>query len=60
LESATTPEEASVTSELTEEDWLSRGSLSKSPRSTSVWADGSVSSRSAPLSTVTVVVELAT
>src|SRR6266700_121527 len=36
FESAATPGEASVTSELKEEDVLSRGNLSNSPRSTSV------------------------
>ncbi len=53
LESAETPGDASVTSELSDEDWLSSGSLSNNCRSTSVWVVGSVSTRSAPASTVT-------
>ena len=58
--SAAIPGDDSVTSELKDEDWLSRGSLSKSCRSTSVWKVGSFSSKSAALSTVTLVDELST
>ena len=45
-----------VTSELSEEDWLSSGNFWNSSRSTSVWKVGSFSTRSAAASTVTVVV----
>jgi hypothetical protein len=55
LESAETPGDASVTSELSVEDWLSSGILSKSCRSTSVCVVGSVSTKSAAASTVTAV-----
>ena len=49
------PGEASVTSELSDEDWLSSGSLSNRPRSTSVCVVDTVSSRSPAASTFTVV-----
>ena len=42
------PGDVSVTSELTDEDWLSSGSSVNSSRSTSVWNVGSFSNRSAP------------
>src|SRR6185437_9964230 len=60
FESAATPGDASVTSELTDEDGLSKGSLSNNVRSMSVCAVESVSSRSAAASTVTVVAVPAT
>jgi hypothetical protein len=37
LESAATPGEERVTSELSEEDWLSSGTLAKASRSMEVW-----------------------
>src|SRR5258708_27867030 len=60
LESAEIPGVASVTSELTEDEALSRGSLSNRFLSTSVWNVESFSTRSAPASTVTCVVDPAT
>src|SRR5580704_9027630 len=53
LESADTPGDASVTSELNEEDWLSSGTLLNKSRSTSVCPVGSFSTKSEPASTVT-------
>ena len=47
------PGDANVTSELSDEDWLSSGSLSNIARSTSVWAVESVSIRSPASCTVT-------
>src|SRR5580658_2973149 len=56
FESAETPGEAKVTSELSDEDGLSRGTLSNKARSTSVCVVGSFSTKSPPFaSTVTVV-----
>ena len=52
LESAETPGEARVTSELMDEEMLSSGILAKRSRSTSVWPTGSASTRS-PLVVVT-------
>jgi hypothetical protein len=49
-----TPGVVAVTSELSEEDSLSSGTLIKSSRSTSVWKVGSFSTRSPWASTVTV------
>ena len=50
-----------MTSELTDDDWLSSGSLSNRFLSTSVWNVGSFSTRSPPsASTVTAVVDPAT
>ena len=57
LESAETPGEASVTTELTDEDRLSSGILLKRSRSTSVWPTGSASTMS-PLVVVTSTVVL--
>ena len=50
FESATAPGEASVTSELTDDDWLSRGNFSNSERSMSVCGVDSVSISSPPCS----------
>src|SRR5882757_11032706 len=58
FESAATPGEERVTSELSEEEALSSGSLSMVERSMSVWKVESVSTRSEPLSTTSTVVEL--
>src|SRR6266567_5358861 len=60
LESAETPGVVRVMRELRVEDWLSRGTLMKAPRSTSVWNVGSSSTRSPVASTVTVWLEPAT
>src|SRR3984885_14906408 len=54
LESAATPGEERVTSELSADDWLSSGSLSKEPRSMSVWKLESDSSRSVAVTLTTV------
>ena len=54
MESAETPGDESVTSELTEEDELSSGSFSIRLRSRSVWSEESFSTRSSAV-TVTVV-----
>ena len=53
FESAATPGDARVTSELRVDEALSSGILSNRPRSTSVCAVGSFSSRSEATSTVT-------
>src|SRR5271155_5975527 len=53
FESAAIPGVDRVTSELNDDDELSKGSFSNSARSTSVWKVGSVLSKSAPPSTVT-------
>ncbi len=55
FESAATPGEDRVTSELSEEDWLSSGSLLNASRSRSVWNVESFSSRSPLVFTSTVV-----
>ena len=57
FESAETPGEASVTSELTEEERLSSGIFENRSRSTSVWPTGSASIMS-PLVVVTSTVVL--
>ncbi len=54
LESDDTPGVVAVTRELSEDDWLSIGTLMNMSRSTSVWNVGSVSTRSPEASTVTV------
>ena len=60
LESAAIPGVESVTSELRDDDALSKGSLSNNSLSTSEWKVGSFSTRSPADSTVTVVGEPAT
>src|ERR1017187_4916020 len=56
FESAEIPGADNVTKELSDDDWLSSGSLSKRARSTSVWAVGSTSIKSEDsVVTVTVV-----
>src|SRR3984957_16869902 len=54
FESAATPGEVSVTRELRDDDGLSSGTFWKRSRSTSVWKGESLSTRSQPPSTVTV------
>src|ERR1700689_507536 len=60
LESAAIPGVESVTRELTEDEALSKGSLSNKFLSTSVWKVGSFSTKSPPASTVTLSEEPAT
>src|SRR5580692_10161078 len=54
FESAATPGDESVTSELSDDDWLSRGSLLNELRSRSVWKVESFSNRSLAVTLTTV------
>ena len=58
FESAATPGDARVTSELRPEDWLSSGSFSNAARSMSEWKVGSLSVVGAAVTSTTVEVPL--